>query len=81
MTMKNQSTGKLEIGKEIYLERGEKLLIFKNKFNGEIVYSTTKYELVNREGRDFLPVFKKPNSPKERRVNLIAMDAVDRVRI
>lgn len=74
-------TSKLEIGKDIILERGEKLLTYKNKITGEIVYSTSKYSTQNIQGKDFLPVFKKPKSPKERRVNLIALDAIERVRV
>jgi hypothetical protein len=80
MTTKN-STGRLEIGKDIHLEKGERLLTFKNKFNGELMYSTSKYQIVNREGRDFIPVFKKPFTPKDRRVNLIAMDAIERIKV
>jgi hypothetical protein len=68
-------------GKDIILEKGEKILTFKNKVTGEIVYSTTKYKTQNIQGKDFIPVFKKPFNPKDRRVNLIAMDAIDRVKV
>lgn len=68
-------------GKDIHLEKGECLFTFKNKITGEIVYSTSKYVVQNIQGKDFIPVFKKPFNPKERRINLIAMDAVDRVKI
>lgn len=79
MTMK--TTAKLEIGKDIILAKGEKLHTYKNKFSGEIVYSTSKYEHVWSDGKEFIPVFKRPISPKERRVNLMAADAVERVRV
>lgn len=74
-------TARLEIGKDIFLEKGERLLTFKNKFNGEIVYSTNLYENVYRDGKTFIPVFRKPFNPKERRINLIAADAVERVKV
>jgi hypothetical protein len=68
-------------GKDIILDRGEKIITFKNKVTGEIIYSTSKYKIQNIQGKDFLPVFKKPYNPKDRRVNLIAMDAIDRVKV
>lgn len=77
--MKNTVGVKLVDGKDIHLEKGERLSAFKNKFTGEIVYSTSKYTTQNINGKDFIPVFKKPFNPKERRVNLIAMDAIERV--
>lgn len=79
MTM--TTTAKLEIGKDIILERGEKLITYRNRINGEILYSTSKYEPVWADGKEFIPVFKKPVSPKSRRVNLMAADAVERVRV
>lgn len=78
---KSTTTGKLEIGKDILLEKGERLLTFKNKFTGEIVYSTNRYEIMTRDGRDFIPVFKKPINPRDRRVNYMAMDSIERIRI
>jgi hypothetical protein len=72
---------KLVDGKDVLLERGERLLTFKNKITGEILYSSNKYNVQNIQGKDFIPVFKKPMNPKERRINLIAMDAIDRVKI
>ena len=77
--MKNTVGVKLVDGKDIHLEKGERLSTFKNKFTGEIVYSTSKYTVQNINGKDFIPVFKKPFNPTERRVNLIAMDAIERV--
>ena len=73
------TAGRLEIGKDIILEKGEKLLTFKNKFNGELVYSTTKYENVTLDGKEFVPVFRRPISPKDRRFNYIAADAIEKV--
>ena len=72
---------KLVDGKDIHLEKGERLFTFKNKITGEIVYSTSKYATQNIQGKDFIPVFKKPFNPKERRVNLIATDAIERVKV
>jgi hypothetical protein len=74
-------TLKLEIGKDIFLAKGEKLLTFKNKITGEIVYSTTKYVNQIIQGKEFIPVFKRPSTPKERRVNLISLEALERLRM
>lgn len=73
------TTGRLEIGKDIQLAKGERLLTFKNKITGEFVYSTTRYKTQNISGKDFIPVFSKPRTPSERRVNLIAFDALERI--
>jgi hypothetical protein len=84
ITMDKKITKKeLELvdGKDIFLERGEKIFTFKNKITGEILYSTNKYSMQNIQGKDFIPVFKKPSNPKDRRVNLILMDAIDRVKV
>jgi len=68
-------------GKDIYLDKGERILTYKNKVTGEIIYSTSKYTIQNIQGKDFIPVFKKPFNPKERRVNLIAVDAIERMKV
>lgn len=78
---KNTVEVKLVDGKDIHLEKGERLSTFKNKFTGEIVYSTSKYTTQNINGKDFIPVFKKPFNPKERRINLIAMDAIEHLKV
>ena len=78
---KNTVGVKLVDGKDIHLEKGERLSTFKNKFTGEIVYSTSKYTTQNINGKDFIPVFKKPFNPKERRINLIAMDAIEHLKV
>jgi hypothetical protein len=72
---------RLAVGKDILLEQGERLFTFKNKFNGDILYSTSKYQVENINGKEFIPVFKKPLNPKDRRVNLIAMDAIEKVKL
>ena len=54
---KMTTTPRLEIGKDILLEKGEKLFTFRNKVNGEILYSSSKYEVVNRDGKNFIPIF------------------------
>ena len=81
MTKKITDTVKLAVGKDILLEQGERLFTFKNKFNGDILYSTSKYQVENINGKEFIPVFKKPLNPKDRRVNLIAMDAIEKVKL
>jgi hypothetical protein len=72
---------RLAVGKDILLEQGERLFTFKNKFNGDILYSTSKYEVENINGKEFIPVFRKPLNPRDRRVNLIAMDAIEKVKL
>lgn len=81
MKTKNSIKVKLVDGEDVHLERGERLSTFKNKFTGEIVYSSNKYETKNIQGKEFIPIFKKPSNPKDRRVNLIALDALDKVRV
>lgn len=81
MTKKITDTARLAVGKDILLEQGERLFTFKNKFNGDILYSTSKYQVENINGKEFIPVFKKPLNPKDRRVNLIAMDAIEKVKL
>ena len=72
---------KLKIGTDIVLDRGERLLTFKNKINGLIYYSTTAYKPIqmNSGGGLFLPVFEKPSSPTQRRISYISMDAIERL--
>jgi hypothetical protein len=81
MKAKNSTKVKLVDGEDIHLEHGERLSTFKNKVTGEVFYSSSKYETKNIQGKDFIPVFKKPHNPKERRINLIAVDALDRIRV
>ena len=81
MSMKTMTTVKLEIGKDIILAKGEKLLTYKNKITGEIVYSTSKYTHVWADGKEFIMVFRKPAVPNGRRVNLMAADSLERVRV
>jgi len=81
MTKKITDTVRLAVGKDILLEQGERLFTFKNKFNGDILYSTSKYQVENINGKEFIPVFKKPLNAKDRRVNLIAMDAIEKVKL
>ena len=72
---------KLTIGKDIILDRNEKLYTYRNKINGTIYYSTNKYRSTVRDGVEYLPVFEKPRHPKERRVNYIAFSALERMRV
>lgn len=81
MTKKITDTVRLAVGKDILLDHGERLFTFKNKFNGDILYSTSKYQVENINGKEFIPVFRKPLNPKDRRVNLIAMDAIEKVKL
>ena len=72
---------KLTIGKDIILAKNEKLYTYRNKINGTIYYSTNRYRSTIREGVEFLPVFEKPRHPTERRVNFIAISALERMRV
>ena len=71
----------LKKNKESNLNIHNDLFTFKNKFNGDILYSTSKYQVENINGKEFIPVFKKPLNPRDRRVNLIAMDAIEKVKL
>ena len=72
---------KLKIGTDIVLDKGERLLTFKNKINGMVYYSTTKYEPVqlNSGSGFFMPVFEKPATPTQRRISYISVDALERL--
>ncbi len=72
---------KLKIGKDIILDRNEKLFTYRNKINGTIYYSTSRYEPIYRDGQEFIAVFEKPSSPLHRRVNLMASSALERVKV
>ena len=78
MNKKNVKKEALD-GNLVPLERGEKLLVYKNRITGEIVYSTSRYKAKNIQGKDFIPVFKKSNSVNDRRVNLMALDSISLV--
>ena len=79
--MKKTNSIKLKIGEDIILDKGERILTFKNKINGLIYYSTTKYKPVALGGGKglFMPVFEKPASPNQRRISYISMDAIERL--
>lgn len=80
MTTKIQAT-RLQDGKGIVLEKGERLATYKNIITGDILYSTNKYEKTEIQGKEFLPVFKKPTNPRQRRVNLISLDSLERIKV
>lgn len=63
----------------IPLERGEKLLTFKNKINGIVYYSTNKYKPVFHEGQEMMPVFQRAVAPHARHMLLVAKTALERV--
>lgn len=70
---------KLENGKDIILGKGEKIQTYKNKFNGEVFYSSNLYETAIIDGNEFLKVFPKPISPSIRRINLMRKDLLERI--
>lgn len=72
---------KLTIGKDIILEKNERLSTYRNKINGIIYYTTSKYPSVYHDGEEFLAVFQKPTNPYQRRVNYIARSALEKVQI
>jgi hypothetical protein len=72
---------KLTIGKDIILDKNERLSTYRNKINGIIYYTTSKYNPVFHDGEEFLAVFQKPTNPYERRVNYIARAALEKVQI
>lgn len=72
---------KLTIGKDISLVKGEKLQTYRNRINGEIVYSTNKYTSKTIDGVEFLMVFPKPKTPSARKVNLMKKDQLERISV
>lgn len=72
---------KLMIGKDISLAKGEKLQTYRNRINGEILYSTNRCGIKVIDGVEFLEVFPKPKIPSERRVNLMKKDQLERVTV
>ena len=69
------------IGTDILLDKGERLFTYKTKISGEIYYSTSKYKNNFIDGTEFLTVFTKPRTPKERRTMMIRADALERIRL
>ena len=45
---------KLTIGKDIILDKNERLSTYRNKINGIIYYTTSKYNPVFHDGEEFL---------------------------
>jgi len=72
---------KLTIGKDIALAKGEKLQTYRNRINGEVLYSTNMLGSKTIDGVEFLMVFPKPKSPRDRRVNLMKKDQLERVSV
>lgn len=69
--MENQLP-KLILGKDIDLSPGEHIIIVKNKVNGELFYSSSKYEQ-EISGEKFIGIFKKPVN-KNVRINWMRKD-------
>ena len=72
-------TKRLKIGVDIVLDKGERLITYRNKINGSIVYSTSKSEKTERDGKVFVTVFEKPVLPNLRRNFLMSLDALERI--
>ena len=72
---------KLTVGKDITLLDGEKLLTYRNRINGEILYTTNKYNPKVIDGVEFMMVFTKPTSPKNRRECWMRKDTLERVSV
>ena len=60
-------------------DKAETILTFKNKFTGEFVYSSTKYDKKIIDGAEFIMVFPKPAAPNERRVNWMKKENLELV--
>ncbi len=63
---------KLTPGKDIDLQPGERISIVKNKINGELFYSSNKYEQ-EISGEKFIGIFKKPVN-KQVKINWMRRD-------
>lgn len=74
-------TKKLENGKDILLADGESLTTFINVMTNETVYSSNMYQPHYIDGTEYLAVFPKPISPKNRRVGFVKKDALKRVAV
>lgn len=71
---------KLKPGKDIILEKGERILTYRNKVNGTIYYSTTKYDpILLDDGQVFQPIFERPTIPSQRRIKYIKLDSLERL--
>ncbi len=79
--MKTSKTpAKLITGKDIILERDERLITYKSKINSTIFYSTNKYKSKIVDGKEFIAVFEKPLNPNDRKVKYIAESSLERVK-
>ena len=74
MTMKNMKTARKQ--KDLSTET---ITQYRNKFNGDIVYSSNKYKTNIIDGVEFLMVFPKPTTPNSRRINWMRKDNLERI--
>lgn len=58
-------------------KKSERILTFKNRFTGEIVYSSNLYNSKIIDGAEFIMVFPKPASPESRRTNWMKKDNLE----
>jgi hypothetical protein len=77
----NKTTVRLLIGKDIILAPKEKLHTYRNRLNGEIVYSSSLYNAKYIDGVEFIQVFSKPQNPTLRKVNLMKKDNLERIAV
>jgi hypothetical protein len=57
----------------------EKIITYRNRLNGDIVYSSSQYKTNIIDGVEFLLVFPKPAAPNTRRTNWMKKDTLERV--
>jgi hypothetical protein len=60
-------------------KKSERILTFKNKFTGELVYSSSLYNSKVIDGAEFIQVFPKPVTPDARRLNWMKRDNLELV--
>ena len=65
--------------KSIANKDSERILIFKNKFTGDLVYSSNLYTSKVIDGAEFILVFPKPAAPEARRTNWMKRDNLELV--
>ena len=59
--------------------KAERILTFKNKFTGDLVYSSNLYTSKIIDGVEFVLVFPKPAAPEARRTNWMKRDNLELV--
>ena len=60
-------------------KNAERIITFKNKFTGDLVYSSSLYNSKIIDGAEFVLIFPKPAAPEARRTNWMKRDNLELV--